>query len=376
MTTLIALFQWTVVALLGLLFARRIVVLVASQLPRRDVRADDSRSIALIVAARDEAAHLPVLLAAIARLAYPSDRLQVVLVSDGSTDDSAALMRAWTAGPFRREVVVLESSVGKGAALAAGLARTMPSDLVVVLDADCEPQPDVLQWLSGAFDDDRVGAASGYPRPSNADVSTVSRYAALERWVHHLIWLAGKDRLGLDPSLVGVVFAVRRRALDQVAGFPEGRLTEDVDLGSALLAAGWRLRWIGEAVAREDVVTELPAFHVQRNRWTRGLLQGVSRARSLEQVFVALGYIDRIVLLVAILLAALGVLAVWWPLGYLIAPVLSIVVAMRRGGAQRPATFLRAVVAMAIVDMAATLRSSVGAARATPVRWGRRDERE
>ena len=372
MRSLVSVIAWTVVVLLGVLFARRMLVLVASMLPRRTVRADDSRSIALLVSAHNEAAHIPALLGALARLEYPSDRVQVVLVSDGSTDDTVRLMRAWSGGPFRCEVVELATSIGKGAALAAGMAHATPSDLVVVLDADCAPQPDALRWLSGAFDDERVGGASGYPRPSNTDVSTVSRYAALERWVHHLVWLAGKDRLGMDPSLIGVLFAVRRRALEQVGGFPVGRLTEDVDLGTALVSAGWRLRWIGEAIAREDVVTELPAFRTQRNRWTRGLLQGLSRVRSWEQVFVALGYLDRVVLLAALVLAATGVLSVWWPLGYLAAPVVTIVVAMHRGGAERPAAFLRAAMVMAIIDIAATVRSIVGAVLATPVRWGRR----
>jgi cellulose synthase/poly-beta-1,6-N-acetylglucosamine synthase-like glycosyltransferase len=372
MMTLVSAIGWMVVVLLGVLFARRVVVLVASTLPRRDVRADDSRSIALIVAAHNEAAHITALLGALERLVYPSDRVQVVLVSDGSTDETVRLMRAWSSGPFRCEVVELTTSVGKGAALAAGVMRAAPSDLVVALDADCEPQPDALRWLSGAFDDERVGGASGYPRPSNADVSTVSRYAALERWVHHLVWLAGKDRLGMDPSLIGVLFAVRRRALEQVGGFPEGRLTEDIDLGAALVEAGWRLRWIGEAVARENVVTGLAAFRTQRNRWTRGLLQGLSRVRSWEQLFVALGYLDRVALLAALVLAASGVISVWWPLGYLAAPFVTLVAAMRRGGAERPSALLRAALVMAVVDVSATVRSVVGAVLATPVRWGRR----
>lgn len=372
MTLLLALSARVVLVLLGVLFARRMVVLVASLLPRRVNGADRVRSLAVLVAARDEAGHLPALLAALERCEYPADRVQVVLVSDGSTDDTARLMRTWTGGTFRREVIELTTSVGKGAALEMGMARAAASDLVVVLDADCAPEPDALARLSGAFDDARVGAASGYPRPSNADVSTVARYAALERWAHHLVWLAGKDRLGLDPSLIGVLFAVRRSALEQVGGFPSGRLTEDIDLGTALVAAGWRLRWVGAAVAREDVVTDLPAFRAQRNRWTRGLLQGLPRTRSWEQMFVALGYLDRVVWLIAALLAASGVLSAWWPLLYLSAPLATVLVAMWRGGASRPVAFITAVGVMAAIDVWATLRSFTGSLLATPVRWGRR----
>jgi hypothetical protein len=190
-----------------------------------------------------------------------------------------------------------------------------------------------------------------------------------------LVWLAGKDRLGLNPSVIGVLFAVRRDALDAVGGFPVGRLTEDIDLSAALVAAGWRLRWVGEAVAREDVVTDLPAFLAQRNRWTRGLLAGAPRARSLEQAFVALGYVDRAVLPAALLLAALGVISPWWPLGYLVAPVATIAVALYRGGAPRPLASLAAVGVHAWVDVGATLRGLVGHLRGSAVRWGRQDPR-
>lgn len=375
MTAVVTCFAWVIIGLLVVLFARRVLVLAASLLPRRSAQADTSRSIVLLVAARNEAAHLPALLSAIARLEYPADLVQLVLISDGSTDETASIMEQWTDGPFHREVMVLPDSLGKGGALAAGLARAAESDLVVVLDADCVPQPDALRWLAGAFADEHVGAATGYPRPSNADVSTTARYAALERWVHHLVWLAGKDRLALDPSVIGVLFAVRRRALVQAGGFPVGRLTEDIDLSSALVAAGWRLRWIGEAVAREDVVTVLPAFVAQRNRWARGLLQGAPRARSWEQVFVALGYLDRVVFVAAVLLASVGTIAIWWPLGYVIAPVATVLVAMRHGGARRPVAILSAAVVMTLADIAVTLRAFVGQLRASRVDWGRRTER-
>lgn len=372
MSTVLSIASVAVIALLVVLFTRRLLVLGASLLPRRPVRPDMSRSIALLVAARDEAAHLPALLASIARLEYPADRLQVVLVSDGSTDTTAALMRAWRDGPFRTEVVELPESVGKGGALAAGLAHASPSDLVVVLDADAAPRPDALRWLAGAFNDARVGAATGYPSPDNADASTTARYAALERWVHHLVWLAGKDRLGLDPSVIGVLFAVRRAALGQVGGIPVGRLTEDIDLSSSLLAAGWRLRWIGEAVVREDVVTAYPAFVAQRQRWTRGMLQGTRHARSWEQLFVALGYLDRVVLVAAVPLVALGALAPAWVLLYLTAPAATIIVAMGRGGAARPLAVLRAVALMSFADLLTTWRAFLGQLRAAPVDWGRR----
>jgi cellulose synthase/poly-beta-1,6-N-acetylglucosamine synthase-like glycosyltransferase len=371
MTTVVVVLRWTVALLLIVLFARRVLVLVASMLPRRATTPDDRQSLVLLVPARNEAQHLPRLLEAIDALEYPAERVEVVLVSDGSTDATDELMRAWKSR-FATSVCVLPTSAGKGGALAAALAVARPSELVVVLDADCVPEPDVLRVLAGAFADPSVGAAAGYPEPTNGDASVVARYAALERWVHHLVWLAGKDALRLNPSVIGVAFALRRVALEQAGGFPVGRMAEDIDLSASLIAAGWRLRWIGEAVVREDVVETRAGFSAQRTRWTRGLLQGARGAGSLEELFVSLGYLDRVVLVAALALAAAKLLPLWWPLGYLLAPFFSVLWALHRAGVRDKWKYLLAAGLMVAADVVTTLRALWAQLLGTTTRWGNR----
>jgi cellulose synthase/poly-beta-1,6-N-acetylglucosamine synthase-like glycosyltransferase len=293
----------------------------------------------------------------------------VVLVSDGSVDDTAVLMHAWTDAPFGMTVVSLPQSLGKGAALAAGLARAPASDLVVVFDADCEPEPDVLQWLAGAFDDPSIGAATGYPRPANANRGRVARYAALERWCHHLVVLAGLDRLRLNPPVIGVAFAVRWAALQSAGGFPVGRLAEDLELSMALTARGWRTRWIGSAIVRENVVETPHAFRQQRTRWSRGMLQSAPRTRSLQELLTAAGYLDRTALIMAVLLVPFGVVEVWWPALYLLLPFLTVLQAMRKAAARPAWKFLVALAGMVATDVAISVRSAAAQLAGTATRW-------
>ena len=358
--------------MLVLYMCRRYVLLVASLLPARRATRDATRSIAILVAGRNEADGLPTLLDAMEHIDYPSHLVQVVLVSDGSSDATAAKMRGWATSPFATEVVVLPESIGKGGALGAGLARARATDLVVVFDADCEPDRDVLQALSGAFDDDTVGAATGYPSPANAHVNMVSRYAALERWTHHLVVLAGEDRLALDPAIIGVAFAVRRAALDAAGGFPAGRLSEDTALSMAVVAAGWRLRWVRGALARENVVEDLAHFYEQRTRWGRGMFQSASGARSLEHLFVVAGYLDRVVLVAAVVLVPFGIVEAWWPAAYFVAPALCALTALRRARARPISAFVWAAFAMFVADLFVSVRSTAGQVLGTPVSWGRR----
>jgi len=184
--------------------------------------------------------------------------------------------------------------------------------------------------------------------------------------------LAGKDRLQLNPPIIGVAFAVRRAALEGVGSFPEGRLSEDLELSMALTASGWRTRWIGAAVVRENVVETQAAFRRQRMRWSRGMLQSAGRAGSLDDLLTAAGYLDRAFFLVAVVLVPFGVVEAWWPALYLALPMLTVLQAMRRATARPAWTFLAAAAGMFAIDLAVSVRSAVAQVAGTTARWGER----
>lgn len=119
---------------------------------------DDARlpRVSIIIAARDEARRLPARVDNLLSLDYPSDRLQIIVVSDGSTDHTeAALSRFGNAVEY---VSILPS--GKAAALNAGVALAT-GDLLVFADARQSFAVDALRALAAPFSDARVGGVSG-----------------------------------------------------------------------------------------------------------------------------------------------------------------------------------------------------------------------
>lgn len=166
----------------GCLSLRRLVFLAAALGPRRSIpdSVDDMPSVTLVVPARNEASGIDRLLAAVEALDYPSDRLFVVLVSDGSTDATARHMRDWSDAHSSRHVLELTKGVGKWEAINRAVAAAPPSELVFVCDADLRPRPDCLAKLAPAFGDARVGAAAAFLSPENAEDGLVARYAAVE----------------------------------------------------------------------------------------------------------------------------------------------------------------------------------------------------
>jgi cellulose synthase/poly-beta-1,6-N-acetylglucosamine synthase-like glycosyltransferase len=362
---------WLVCSLVVLFTIRRYVFWFASLLPRRDSRPDRTKSIVVVTAARNEETLLPRFMAAIERFDYPAHLVSFVLVSDASTDSTVTQMQDWCAAHDRARTVDLPKRRGKAAAIAAGLALAPPSDLVVILDADSEPAPDALACLAGAFRDPAVGAACGYPSPGNAHVSITARYAALERWVYHLVLLAGKDRLNLNPPAIGVLCAFRRKAFDEIGGFPEAA-AEDICITMELAKRGWRTRWVAAARTREDVPTDFSGFHAQRMRWSRGMISTARGMSSVEDLLVAAGYLDRLALAAGIGLAVAGWIPWTIPAVYLLAPAVTILTALAR---VRPANWLWYLLAappMLAADIAVTAASWAAHLAGIRIDWAQR----
>ncbi len=290
--------------------------------------------VTIAVAARNEQERIHDLLGALARLDYPSDRIEILFVDDASEDTTAAILETWCRPRPNARLRVLERRHGKSAALNTLLAGGS-RELIVCFDADQRPRPESLRRLvETAADDPKAGAVCAYRSPIADRQSLAASYAILESRVHQLVIQEGKDRLGLNPPSSGGGCLYRRSALEEVSWFPDGSLSEDVEVTLAMAAAGWRTRFLREAVVDTRVVDTLEALRRQRARWTVGLYRSAGRARGPEAWLTASGYADRILFAGAVGLAAAGVVPVWLPLIYVIGPVVAVCTALRRSGGE------------------------------------------
>jgi hypothetical protein len=150
-------------------------------------------SISMIVPVHNEAARIEQKLANTRALHYPCDRLQVIVVSDGSTDQTAPLVRN-AEGPGLT-LVELPEHRGKAAALNAGLERAT-NEIVVFSDASIELAPDALEKLVAGFTDPLVGCISGEDHiPESGGEAIYGRYEVrlrrLESRVHSIAGASG-----------------------------------------------------------------------------------------------------------------------------------------------------------------------------------------
>lgn len=369
-------------AVLGLYSARRLVMLVATLLPRRPLAqgAPDPPSVTLVVAARDEAAGIDRLLAALSALDYPEERLFLVLVDDCSGDGTGERLERWCEGRPRAGAHRLERWGGKPAALNHGIAAAPAAELVVTCDADLVPHADSIRRLVEPFADETVAAVAGYLRPCNADEGAIARYAAVEAWTHQLITSAGKDRLGLNPPASGFS-AYRRSALEQIGFFEVAGRGEDLVATVALTRAGWRTRFAPESVADNIVVHRLRDYWRQHLRWARSTFDATRRQprrgprgplrQRVESWAMSTGYVDRLALLVAVVLVATGTLPPWIPPAYLAVIALGVTVALLKAGvsARRAPLFAASTAAFFALDVIASVVALPSYARPLTRGW-------
>lgn len=160
---------------------------------------------------------------------------ELVIVDDGSTDDSAALAREAGARVLRSQV-----ARGPAAARNAG-ARHARAERLFFLDADCAIHPDALGRAAAVLRDDReLAAVFGSYDARPADPGVVSRYRNL---LHHHVHHRGRPEASTFWAGCG---AIRRRAFEAVGGFDARRYrhpsVEDIDLGVRLVENGYRIR--------------------------------------------------------------------------------------------------------------------------------------
>ena len=240
------------------------------RLPRL-TSADFAPPVSVLVTCKDEEAVVDRLVASLAALDYPRDRLQFVLVDDASIDGTGAMLDAFAVTDERVVCLHREPTArrGKPAALNDALPH-VTGELTVVFDADHQPRPDVLRRLVAHFRDPRVGAVQGRCEIVNGGDSLLARLITIDYLGGYLVNEYGRQSLFALPAYGGANCAVRTASVKALGGWNDDSVTEDTDLTLRLSLAGERIRYDVNAVDREEGVVTLRRFWRQRYRWARG----------------------------------------------------------------------------------------------------------
>ena len=165
----------------------------------------------------------------------------------------------------------------KAGNLNAGLAIS-DGELVAVFDADFIPQHNFLERTIGLLLDPQVALVQTPQHFLNAD--PVMRNLAMEAWLlpdeeSFYRWIEPVRSAWDAVVCAGTSFVVRRSALNEVGGFVEQAVSEDLVTGMALTARGWRLVYLSEKLSAGLAAETMLDFVRQRQRWASGTLQAL-----------------------------------------------------------------------------------------------------
>jgi cellulose synthase/poly-beta-1,6-N-acetylglucosamine synthase-like glycosyltransferase len=227
----------------------------------------------LIVPAKNEARVIGRCLKALLNLDYPPERMEIIIVDGGSEDGTMGVCLGF-ARRFPQIVRVLSeaASTGKPGALNLALPH-VTGDIVGVFDADSVPERNVLHKVASNFENPSLAAVQGRTISLNQEKNILAKVAAMEEraWLQSMV--NGRERLNLFVPLTGSCQFIRRKILEEMDGWAENSLAEDVELSLRLVEEGLPVKYAPEVCSRQETPSSLRSLIKQRTRWYRGYME-------------------------------------------------------------------------------------------------------
>jgi cellulose synthase/poly-beta-1,6-N-acetylglucosamine synthase-like glycosyltransferase len=238
---------------------------------RRPHRIDDGYepSVTLLIAAYNEASILTDKLTNSLHLDYPRHKLRILVVSDGSTDETDLIAEQFAGQGV--DLLSLSPNRGKMTALNEGF-KTISSEIALLSDANVMYDPASIRKLVRHFIDPAIGAVSGKVTLVNDHLSYAAaevQYYGVEHSIQELEGDTG-SMIGSD----GAMYALRRELYRPL---PADTILDDFLISMSVVSQGYRLIYEPEALAYERNVEEIGREFQRKARIIAGGVQTLLR---------------------------------------------------------------------------------------------------
>jgi len=259
---------------LAIFFESFVLVTFLSK-PARDGRArrpsEAAPSVAIIVPVWNEETTIGGTIESLLALEYPQDKLSLILVNDGSTDGTKAVVDRFSEHP--QITAIHKENGGKFSAMNLGIAHAEDAEFIGFLDADSFVEPDALKEIIPCFARGQVAAVTA--AMSVHEPKSLLQHMQAAEYTFGITYrhvFASINGLYVTP---GPFSFYRKSILNELGAFRHAHQTEDMEMALRIQRAGYEI----ENAPRARVYTKSPdtltKLVKQRTRWTAGFIRNV-----------------------------------------------------------------------------------------------------
>lgn len=241
----------------------------------KKLSATNRHKYAVLISARNESAVIGNLIASIQTQTYDKDLVDIIVVADNCTDNTATIAKNAGAIVYER---FNQQKIGKGYALNYAFQKIENThgiefyDGYFIIDADNILEEDYIEQMNHVFDNG-YRVVTSYRNSKNMGSNWISYGYAL--WFLREAKFVNNVRmmLGVSCAVSGTGFLVSSEIIKENQGWKHFLLTEDIEFSVDTMLKGEKIGYCGEAVFYDEQPETLQASWHQRMRWSRGFYQ-------------------------------------------------------------------------------------------------------
>ena len=227
--------------------------------------------VSIMIPAHNEESVIAQTVENILNIDYPN--YEIIVIDDRSSDNTANVLKE-LADKYENVIAMIRETdafPGKSAVLNDAL-NVAKGEAILVFDADATVEPDFLNKLIPNLEPADVGAVQARKIIRNKDANYLTRCQNNEYTMDTQLQ-AGRDAIKGAVELRGNGELIKRAAIEDIGGWNNYTITDDLDMSTRLHIKGWDVRFCPDAcVYEEGIVYLLPLFR-QRRRWLEGTIR-------------------------------------------------------------------------------------------------------
>jgi cellulose synthase/poly-beta-1,6-N-acetylglucosamine synthase-like glycosyltransferase len=226
--------------------------------------------VSVLIPAHNEENNIKMTLKSVLGLDYPKNLLEVIVIDDASTDNTKDAVE----GVKNVTLLVNKKNMGKARSLNRAI-KIAKGEIIACIDADSTVDSKILKKMVGHFDDPEVACvtpALKVLKPKNF----LEKIQAAE-YLLNIFLRKSLDVIDSIHVTPGVFSVYRKSVLEEVGGFDEDNLTEDMEIALRIHDAGYKITNSLDAISYTICPSSIRSLFKQRLRWYRGALQNTAK---------------------------------------------------------------------------------------------------